>query len=270
MKNYNKMYMVQAKQLTEDGVGFKVVHQRLNLNNEIVVVDHSTIMVHNLSQRRVFDEFQERAKDMENYVDILSRKYAVRQNDVMAGTMTPFGFRDCDKYGNHRAYSATKTDELKGLQLQRLMTSYQKVLKEVSPSFLSSVKLQSEYFGVKPSQEMGGVKGVTPSMVVSVNLGNPPHKDALDLGTSATIWTEKGKGEANNWYFVMPNIHIKRNGQTYEGLAVKLCHGAYVEWDGMVRHSTSLTNVSYGNAVYGWFVGNNHRNLSTRNRMNRW
>ena len=96
---------------------------------------------------------------------------------------------------------------------------------------------------------MGGKGGITPSMMVTKDLCNPPHYDPLDLGPSFCIWTEKKPMTAKNWYFVFPQLLIKVDGETYEGLIVRLTHGCYIQWDGNVRHCTTLTETGKDNVV---------------------
>lgn len=264
-KNLNRcenMYFVDAGSLDSRGEAFRVIDQRLNKDNQLVVVDQSSILVHKLQHHQAFDSFAEVAADMQPKVDGLHPSRSVRKDDGMAGKMFPIGLYDY-KENRQRMFSSTK--ELDVTILRRFMENYRTLLKDVSPNLLTSLQHQAAHFGVEPTEEMGGDKGITHSMVVSVDLANPPHKDVLDLGPSASIWMEKDEGKAENWYFVFPNLHLKRNGKTYNGMAIKLCHGTYVEWDGMVRHSTSLTRVGGNgtNSVYGWFVGNNHRSLAS-------
>ncbi|MGV2339259.1 MAG UNVERIFIED_CONTAM: hypothetical protein LVR18_36355 [Planctomycetaceae bacterium] len=79
----------------------------------------------------------------------------------------------------------------------------------------------------------------------------------LQLGMQ--YWTETIPGNAQRWYFVLPNVFGKRlDGTTYEGVAVELTHGVSVSWDGRwIKHCSffSEKNKSPGNVCAGTFCG---------------
>jgi hypothetical protein len=82
------------------------------------------------------------------------------------------------------------------------------------------------------------------------------------------VWTEERPGCALNWYFLLPNLHGRRPcGTEYNGIAVKLCHGTAMSWEGRVaRHCTSVSRPdgaatapvgsgwTSGNRLYGMFT----------------
>ena len=78
---------------------------------------------------------------------------------------------------------------------------------------------------------------------MSVNLGNSSHYDVNDATQGYAVWTEENPSMGSNWFFVMPNVHGKRpDGVPFLGLAVRLCHGAAISWDGRaLRHCTSIS-----------------------------
>ncbi len=46
----------------------------------------------------------------------------------------------------------------------------------------------------------------------------------------------------------------------YHGIAIKLCHGVLIGWDGrLVRHCTSMIASREGNVVYGTFFASKTR-----------
>ena len=52
----------------------------------------------------------------------------------------------------------------------------------------------------------------------------------------------------------MPNVQVFYNGETYYGVVIILNHGTSICWDGrVIRHCTSITNVTDGNHVFGTF-----------------
>jgi len=67
-------------------------------------------------------------------------------------------------------------------------------------------------------------------LMISVNLGNSPHYDTGDTSRSIAIWVEEKPGQAENWFFVLPNVSIKGS----QGVAIKLVHGVVISWDGRV------------------------------------
>jgi hypothetical protein len=106
-----------------------------------------------------------------------------------------------------------------------------------------------------PVEAMGGDNSPSCSMAISSNLGNATHYDVADGSVGYSVWMELKPGEATNWYFVLPNIMIKKGGVTYNGVAVQLFHGASVAWDGrIIRHGTTITNTNNSkNRCMGWF-----------------
>jgi hypothetical protein len=141
----------------------------------------------------------------------------------------------------------------------------------VFPDVLAVVQDMESDTGVDPLPFMVGADGVRVGCAVdtSFNLGNSSHFDAGDASQGFSVWTEFNRGIADNWYFVMPNLHgIKSNGNPFDGVAVKLHHGVAISWDGrLIRHCTSLTQVdgecdpyvsftyTPKNQVFGTFVG---------------
>jgi hypothetical protein len=99
---------------------------------------------------------------------------------------------------------------------------------------------------------------VTHTMDVSVDLSNSSHYDVNDASQGFSIWTEDSPGTTKDWYFVLPNVYGRRNGdghRTYNGLAIQLTHGVLISWDGrLIRHCTSLMNrPQESEHVYGTF-----------------
>lgn len=122
-------------------------------------------------------------------------------------------------------------------------------------SVLSAIKQIENQAGRSPDNTMGGANGPACSMNISSNLGNATHFDVSDASVGYSVWTELVPGSATNWYFVLPNIVIKHEGRSYNGVAIKLFHGVAIAWDGrIIRHGTSITNAgSTDNRCFGWF-----------------
>ena len=82
------------------------------------------------------------------------------------------------------------------------------------------------------------------SIDMSCDLGNSSHYDVHDASPQGfSVWTEERPGAAEDWYFIMPNVHGRKlDGSLFDGLVIKLFHGAAISWDGrVVRHCTSIT-----------------------------
>ena len=85
-------------------------------------------------------------------------------------------------------------------------------------------------------------------VILSVDLANAPHYDTNDVSKSVAVWVEEKPGQAENWYFVFPNIRL--DGK--DGVLVRLRHGTTISWDGRkIFHCTSRTDPGPGNKVYG-------------------
>lgn len=91
-------------------------------------------------------------------------------------------------------------------------------------------------------------RGPGSRLMVSVNLANSPHYDSGDSAKSIAIWVEEKPGQAENWFFVLPNVSHKGK----QGLVVKLCHGVVISWDGReIYHCSSKATQGDGNKTYG-------------------
>ena len=91
-------------------------------------------------------------------------------------------------------------------------------------------------------------KGPGSRLMISVNLGNSPHYDTGDTARSVAIWVEEKPGQAENWFFVLPNVSLSGS----MGLVIKLAHGVVISWDGTsIFHCSSNPKPGAGNKVYG-------------------
>lgn len=95
-------------------------------------------------------------------------------------------------------------------------------------------------------------KGPGSRMMFSVDLANAPHYDSGDSSTSVAIWVEEKPGQAENWYFVLPNLSISGS----RGVIIKLRHGVVISWDGRkIYHCSSMATPGQGNKVFGCMWG---------------
>jgi len=110
---------------------------------------------------------------------------------------------------------------------------------------------------------LGGCNGFACHMVASVDLGNATHYDVNDSAPALLIYDEVIKGDAKNWYFVFPNILIRRGNNTFNGLAIQCQSGIAINWDGRLqRHGTCLTRMNVkNNHTIGWFWCGSNRTL---------
>lgn len=88
-----------------------------------------------------------------------------------------------------------------------------------------------------------------PFVQVSKDLANPAHLDPNDEGRSHAVWMRKLflQAEPEGWYFLLTDV----------GLAIELCHGACVSWDGReVRHCTSIASpISNKDVLLSYYFG---------------
>lgn len=115
-----------------------------------------------------------------------------------------------------------------------------------------------------PAGKPDGVEqyeGQEPFVQVSKDLSNAAHLDPGDNGRSHAVWmrTKYLANEPTGWYFLFPDV----------GLAVELCHGACISWDGrMVRHCTSIpSSVTAQDTLYSYFFGLNTPLTRARGRL---
>lgn len=95
-------------------------------------------------------------------------------------------------------------------------------------------------------------RGPGARLMMSVNLGNSPHYDSGDTSKSIAIWVEEKPGQAQNWFFVLPNVSFRGSN----GMAIKLYHGLVISWDGReIFHCSSKPIPGDGNKVYGCMWG---------------
>jgi hypothetical protein len=252
------------------------------LTNRKSLVRVRTVENHNSSFINLSQDFGDLGKELELHKKLaaitscnkdLCEKYRYKgtvrttcKGDV--GGMYAIGLK-VEKKGTFAPY-ATNTRGTPELQ-KAMVESLAIIGGFVFPDVLAVVQDMESDTGVDPLPFMVGADGVRVGCAVdtSFNLGNSSHFDAGDASQGFSVWTEFNRGIADNWYFVMPNLHgIKSNGNPFDGVAVKLHHGVAISWDGrLIRHCTSLTQVdgecdpyvsftyTPKNQVFGTFVG---------------
>jgi hypothetical protein len=95
-----------------------------------------------------------------------------------------------------------------------------------------------------PGDGAGGIRfRVGFSIDMSVDIANATHYDVGVCSQGISVWLEEMPGLATGWYFVMPNMYCCIDGRMYNGIAIRLCHGTAISWDGrVVKHDTSVSH----------------------------
>jgi len=108
--------------------------------------------------------------------------------------------------------------------------------------------------GITASKSMGGNDGISAYCLISRDLINAAHYD-LDTTVSITIFHEKIKGKAKDWFFVLPNT-VMNGRNSNKAVVIKLFDGCTLCWDGRkIFHCTGRRDIGEGNNVYGNFWG---------------
>ena len=125
------------------------------------------------------------------------------------------------------------------------------------PGLVRSCRWHSSIARLDIPSYFGGAKGFSPHMAMSRNLMNASHFDPRDGAPGMCVYAEKDPGNAKDWNFVYPNILIKYNGRTYNGLTVRLSHGVAMLFDGrVIRHCTSIHELDKtNNSTFGFWFG---------------
>ena len=119
----------------------------------------------------------------------------------------------------------------------------------------------SNQASIEIPDELGGNNGFSSNIAISVDLENAAHVDINDASVCLVAFAETLPHSTSDWFFVFPDILLRVDGRSYNGLVVKLTHGVTILFDGrVIRHCTSRHNRSKstkgeeGHTV-GWFFG---------------
>ena len=135
-------------------------------------------------------------------------------------------------------------------------------------------RIQQHYPGILPlftslrkqadidvPQDLGGTDGFCSNIAVSVDLENSSHVDINDASVCFVVFSETMPHTTKNWFFIFPDVLLKRDGRTYNGLVIELSHGVTILFDGrVIRHCTSKHECAFGpdgtiGHTVGWFFG---------------
>jgi hypothetical protein len=63
-----------------------------------------------------------------------------------------------------------------------------------------------------------------------------------DASPGFSVWTETAPDAAAGWFFVLPGVYgVTPDGRPFSGLAIELCYGVAISWDGrVICHCTSI------------------------------
>ena len=163
----------------------------------------------------------------------------------------------------NRLYSSTAPN------IASISTAASRMAEEEFPQILHAMKQIERVANLSAHSLMGGDKSPSIAASISVDLCNATHYDVNDCSYSFSIWSEDIPGSAKNWFFILPNALVRHNDRTYNGIAIRLFHGAAIAWDGRIhRHGTTATDPGCGNHVYGWFWGASRRAIDYENKEN--
>ena len=169
----------------------------------------------------------------------------VRNNKGDIGVMHPVGTRVCQDGITTTVYSATS--RVSRQLIRAYVNALSRVGQIVFPDVLAVIQDTEGDTGLEPCAAMAGDtfgNRVGMSIDTSVDLANASHIDSNDASQGYSLFLEEVPGMADNWYFVMPNIHGDRpdGSGTFDGIAIKIRHGTAISWDGrLIRHCTSVS-----------------------------
>jgi hypothetical protein len=132
------------------------------------------------------------------------------------------------------------------------------VAKELFPPVVSAIRHTERLYGIGPAYALGGERGISSEVVMSVDLAGPSHMDTRDGSVCLVIWHEQKHDPptANNWKFMMPNLTVQEGSMTWKGVALKISHGTAIVFDGRdIRHCTAKTEPGEGNNTHGLYCG---------------
>ena len=129
------------------------------------------------------------------------------------------------------------------------------------PGLCPLFKSLQKQSGITIPEELGGSSGFCSNIAISVDLENAAHVDVNDASVCLVAFAETTPHSTTDWYFVFPDVLLRVNGRSYNGLVVKLTHGVTILFDGrVVRHCTSR-HKRFQNPdgtldhTVGWFFG---------------
>ena len=129
--------------------------------------------------------------------------------------------------------------------------------KKYFPRAYRSIRNAMKHNRKEVHEDLGGMKGLCDDLIQSKNLENEFHVDTDVSEYCFSVWTaekEVSDPDPEGWYFVMPYLTGNKDGDRYEGIAIRLRHGVGIEWNGrQVFHCSTAPNEQI--EVHGTYFG---------------
>ena len=189
----------------------------------------------------------ESMKEIKKFSEECNKDSKARQTSGDLGSMFAFGLHNRN-VGDYISMKDMKMDITKYCQVSRKLL--EKYFRSEVEEIISADRSQQ----IIPSNRLGGTDGISAYCLVSRDLINAAHYD-LDTSKSITVFNEKIPGRAKNWFFILPNVVLKRIDQE-RAIVIQLFDGCTLCWDGRkVFHCTGTKEIGKDNHVYGSFWG---------------
>lgn len=224
----------------------------LDLNIKYDAENVTKLKIRDLSHETYFmkslSDFNKSEEEIESEKGKGTNKSKGRDGSGDDGDMLLFGYRK-----KETLYASTRDNEYDSEKMLLMSTKARETLDKYFPEEVKDILSSDSKQGIKTIDAMGGENGVGAYTIVSRDLVNAPHLDVYDRTKSITVFNEKNKGRAVDWYFVLPNT-IAKYGSHKKAIIIKLFHGCTLSWDGRkIFHCTGLKEVGENNIVYGNF-----------------
>jgi len=184
--------------------------------------------------------------------------------DTPGGGMLSLGVSKGGGSQEHRFHFATNKDRFNSTTgwwtgINAIHTTLNTIAKGIAclhfTRAFESIKSTMEFHKLRIPDFLGGIRGLCPQMVQSgYGFSSESHFDFDVSEYCLSIWNSKDKTDPEGWYFLLPNLEGSHDGKEFNAVAIRLCDGTGIEWNGrMLRHcSTPPTN---GINVFGTFFG---------------
>jgi hypothetical protein len=180
------------------------------------------------------------------------------QRRCVKGTMKNFGVTLGSGNVQHFAFQPTQHNTKNVNEIHRNLN---RIAKTISSRFFPCVEQSIRKCLIENNKTipyyLGGEEGLCTELTQSQHsLVTECHVDQ-DYSKSFSIWSvEEGHDEQPpGWYFLFPYLTCIVDGIEYKGIAVKLRHGASIEWDGrVISHCTTGPDDRKVNGI-GTFFG---------------
>ncbi len=218
--------------------------------------EKSTVQVRYLSYS------DERVSDFHQAARSLAKTWCTEGNQCnrkcVQGGMKHFGVKKGAGNVKYFCFSSTQHNKKKTNKIFKdLNILAEKLSLDVFPDVHKDIHDKMQKLEKSVPDSLGGKSGLCTEITQSQNsLITESHVDQ-DISKCFSIWSvEEGHNEApSGWYFVLPYLTCTVEGKQYYGVAIRLCHGAAIEWNGrIIFHCTSGPTDKSVNGI-GTFFG---------------